>query len=913
MTMGFLFWTFLFSLQYLVQQSVTGQAVVDSERCPQCSVYTCRRISGIYTVPVLTPGTYNSVVEIPASACSINITELAASDNYIALRTNGGDGIINSKWALGQPGLYFGAGVRFSYDRSSGSCRGSCIHSLGPTTEEVLVEILYYNKNPGIVYSFTIPNTVAFDPLERISPASSSPPTPLSSAEVLPKVRFAQRQPVSLSSRRTSRSRGRSRTRTYRRTSGRLHGRHAEDETDSLREYYPDPELPRSEGRPDVTSAAEGGAPPQALRQGTSYGTHTLGGRGLSYTYGVVESPGSSPRARSKASARASRRRGHKQKSGRRVIERYISGSSTKRGARPASTSQYASAIRRQDTPGRRGSKGTSNYVRTPRYQSLSAPATSYKENTAGSFERSNRYSRGRLRVGTSAESNRYRWKISGLSACSHTCGGGFQTTTIVCVSLGSRRQVVVTPENCADYRRPRQQTVACNKSPCSPAWESDPWSACSVTCGSGTQTRKVECRQRVSSTLTLMVSADDCGLEKKPAMVQQCGLGLCSRWSVGPWSVCEECGGGESVREVRCVDIYDSSIPGNYCTEAKPPTTKSCDTKPCTVDWWLSDWTPECSVSCGDGIRTRKALCLTGQGSITDSKLCEKLELPVLEEQCRADTGCRGSWFTGTWGKCSKDCGEGVRFRRVICVRRTSGSRDDQHNVTSDSDCDSAAKPESEEKCTRANCEAKWFTGPWGQCSVTCGDGYSSRDVRCIIDERDQGSKSKDNTRRDAGPRESTSCVSSLRPDTRKLCSLVTCPLEPRYQRTDRYEPSPHDSSAHFEDRIREYKASVFVGGNKVADGYQPDNSNSYNEAEDDTDSDFEDDDDIRPRPSFSDRYRNLSSADRRTEIRHYVPANRCSDKITRCLMAVQARLCSYPYYQHVCCLSCRKHATKH
>ena len=56
----------------------------------------------------------------------------------------------------------------------------------------------------------------------------------------------------------------------------------------------------------------------------------------------------------------------------------------------------------------------------------------------------------------------------------------------------------------------------------------------------------------------------------------------------------CEECGGGESVREVRCVDIYDSSIPGNYCTEAKPPTTKSCDTKPCTVDWWLSDWTPE-------------------------------------------------------------------------------------------------------------------------------------------------------------------------------------------------------------------------------------------------------------------------------------------------------------------------------
>ena len=96
--------------------------------------------------------------------------------------------------------------------------------------------------------------------------------------------------------------------------------------------------------------------------------------------------------------------------------------------------------------------------------------------------------------------------------------------------------------------------------------------------------------------------------------------------------------------------------------------------------------------------------------------------------------------------------------------------------------------------------------------------------------------------------------------------CHIISLP----YHYVNKHECLA-DSSAHFEDRIREYKASVFVGGNKGADGYQPDNSNSYNEAEDDTDSDFEDDDDIRPRPSFSDRYRNLSSADRRTEIRHY------------------------------------------
>ncbi|RUS86757.1 hypothetical protein EGW08_005480 [Elysia chlorotica] len=596
MAMDFLFWIVLFSLQCLVHHIdlVAGQTTVDSETCPSCTTYTCRRISGIYTVPILTPGTYNPVVEIPASACDINITELATSENYIAVRIKGGDGIINSNWALGQPGLYFGAGVRFSYGRNSESCKGSCIHSQGPTTEGVLVQILYYNQNPGIAYAFTIPNTVIFDPLEGISPASSSPST---SVETLPKVRFAQRHPERAISRRREHSRSRtSRHHSYRRrTSDTRHSSRELDRTDSLREYYPHQEV---------------------------------------------------------------------------------------------------------------------NFAKL--HEVICAS---------------------RLRIASSGEGNRYRWKISGFSACSHTCGGGFQTTNIVCISLGSRRQVVVTPENCANHRKPRQQTVACNKSPCSAAWESDPWSECSVTCGSGTQTRTVECRQRFSSTLTLKVSADDCGMDNKPAMMQQCDLGLCSRWSVGPWSVC------------------------------------------------------------------------------------------------------------------SKDCGEGVRFRRVVCIQQTSNFREDQSSVTSDSECDAAAKPDTEEKCTRADCEAIWFAGPWGQCSVTCGDGYKSRDVRCIIDDGNQDGNRKEISWKGTGSIESAGCLSSLRPDTIQICSRLTCPLEPRYQRTDRYEPSKHGKS---------------IRNKTMIEG-------------------------------------------------QIMPSNRCSDKIKRCSMAVQARLCSYPYYKDVCCRSCQKHALKH
>ncbi|CAG5120144.1 unnamed protein product, partial [Candidula unifasciata] len=59
------------------------QAVANT--CNQCSrsPSLCRRISGLYTVTVLTEGTYNPVVVIPAPACSINVTEFGSSRNYI--------------------------------------------------------------------------------------------------------------------------------------------------------------------------------------------------------------------------------------------------------------------------------------------------------------------------------------------------------------------------------------------------------------------------------------------------------------------------------------------------------------------------------------------------------------------------------------------------------------------------------------------------------------------------------------------------------------------------------------------------------------------------------------------------------------------------------------------------------------
>ena len=81
-----------------------------------------------------------------------------------------------------------------------------------------------------------------FNPLEVVSPASPSSAASVSSAETLPKIRFARREHGGASSRRRGHARSRSHSRRQE-PSSRRHSIRAEDEADSLREYHPDPQV----------------------------------------------------------------------------------------------------------------------------------------------------------------------------------------------------------------------------------------------------------------------------------------------------------------------------------------------------------------------------------------------------------------------------------------------------------------------------------------------------------------------------------------------------------------------------------------------------------------------------------------------------------------------------------------------
>lgn len=709
------------------QQSLTSCEVC--ERRPT----SCRRLAGLYTVTVLSKGTYNPVVEIPAQACSINITELAPSQNYLAVRTDSGDNVVNGYWSVGSTGSFAGVGTQFSYNRGARNCPGECIYAPGPTDRQITVQLLYYNKNPGIAYEFVLLNDVPFKPFDSAAPQVEARTRTHHHRETHPRRHhspFPRQEPDT------------SEADTYEASA---QGTVTSDLEEPSRQYGTHRQTAFTGGRSDPKDPRQ-----QPDYNGTSYGSHTLDGRGQSYTHQYTRDT-EDPHATYTSATDMRRRPSLDQRP---AIRRQQAPS----WLQQAPTNLYES----YDADASRGYQTLASSSRGGLVDKTYSRTVDTDANRLRTFERPVVEQRPTLTIGTGAGGNEYEWAISGFTACTLTCGGGIQETKVVCVLTSAGTQVVVTEDNCQNAVKPRVQRVTCNNEPCPPGWVTDEWSDCSVTCGSGTQNRRIECKQRFSVTLEISVSASQCDQTEKPAVAQQCDTNPCAQWRHGGWSECSaDCGGGERRRKVECVDGTGVQIPESYCPSAKPDDTETCNSQPCNTQWWTTNWSGQCSADCGSGLTTRTVMCTDRSGRPVAESACDASKRPHDRERCESSAGCGTMWFAGSWSQCSDNCGQGVKTRQVVCMQRADGRG--AANVVGDDQCRADDKPSPEEACFSTACGAQYYMTGWSQCSVTCGEGVRTREVRCL----------------DENQRQSWSCDRSHAPVEREACRQPPCRQE--------------------------------------------------------------------------------------------------------------------------------------
>nr|XP_009925404.1 PREDICTED: papilin [Haliaeetus albicilla] len=209
-------------------------------------------------------------------------------------------------------------------------------------------------------------------------------------------------------------------------------------------------------------------------------------------------------------------------------------------------------------------------------------------------------------------------------------------------------------------------------------------------------------------------------------------GQALGYSWSYGSWSECSsECGGGFQSRSVFCT-IDNEIYPDYMCrNKPQPDNNRTCGHQTCpqTKRWKTGEW-GSCSATCGGGTQTRSVYCVAFDGQSSQG-VVDNAECMAFTQQPRSSQPCNmrqcATWSTGPWSECSASCGEGVQTRTVTC-------RTQQGSQAQDFACLMEPKPLATQPCLKENCiqEIGWHVGDWGLCSKSCNSGIRTRQVIC-------------------------------------------------------------------------------------------------------------------------------------------------------------------------------------
>ncbi|NWZ07758.1 ATL2 protein, partial [Agelaius phoeniceus] len=171
---------------------------------------------------------------------------------------------------------------------------------------------------------------------------------------------------------------------------------------------------------------------------------------------------------------------------------------------------------------------------------------------------------------------------------------------------------------------------------------------------------------------------------------------------------------------------------------------------------WKVSAYAP-CSSTCTSaGISTSYAMCVRYDGVEVDESYCDALTRPEPTHEFCTGRDCQPRWETSRWSECSRTCGEGSQYRTVRCWKMLAPGFD---SSVYDDLCEAAglARPMGRKACKNKACGPQWELSEWSECSARCGTaGTMKREVRCSV--------------------EAPLCDESRKPSSEKECTGPPC-----------------------------------------------------------------------------------------------------------------------------------------
>ncbi|GAB1597885.1 A disintegrin and metalloproteinase with thrombospondin motifs 9-like, partial [Argonauta hians] len=332
-------------------------------------------------------------------------------------------------------------------------------------------------------------------------------------------------------------------------------------------------------------------------------------------------------------------------------------------------------------------------------------------------------------------------WSYGPWSECPKTCGVGWKKRAVQCHTVDN---ILVQDELCPVHQKPvtmQQCRVAECILPTTPPpkaityndenalkWRFGSWTECSSQCGAeGDRQRYVSCTDDQGNTR----DDSECSHLIKPTTVERCLSKPCGQWQTGQWGKCTvTCGEGVQTRIVACIHL-DHQVEEFKCfKDWKPPAIQPCRKQDCELPssnksnnsshWRVGKWSG-CSSTCGSGWQRRRIAC-----NFEDRSRCNILLKPIERKPC--NSGYCPGWTYGDWNNCPEACDSTAYQKRTVLCQLPNGQ------MLPDPNCNLYKKPIESRPCHTTCKEVYvWNVGAWGPCPASCGKSRKYRKVRCI------------------------------------------------------------------------------------------------------------------------------------------------------------------------------------